>query len=250
MYYICVHAHNDGSTVGLLLWKIRQVFTENPREYRLYIVDDGSTDDTAQVLKRYEGALTATIMRNDEPQGYAACMDQMLRKALNASDRPRRDCAITMSGDFAISPGVIPELVRRFESGADLVIGEAPDVAKSMAGRLVRRVSNRLLRPGLEIPGVHDLLSGVCAIRLVTLKRALPTSEEPFLLTSGECASAELVGRIAAEARQIAVVDVPPEQIRPGAKNTRGALSLAVELFHAGRTLDIPVPEAEAQRLS
>ena len=64
MFYVCVHAHNNADTVGLLLWKIRQMFVENPREYRLLLVDDASTDDTAEVLKRYEGALSADISTN------------------------------------------------------------------------------------------------------------------------------------------------------------------------------------------
>ena len=35
MIYVCIPSHNEGPTVGLLLWKIRQVFTEFSREYQL-----------------------------------------------------------------------------------------------------------------------------------------------------------------------------------------------------------------------
>ena len=30
--YLCIATHNDDSTVGLLLWKLRKVFQEFPRD--------------------------------------------------------------------------------------------------------------------------------------------------------------------------------------------------------------------------
>lgn len=250
MFYICVRAHNDAQTVGLLLWKIRQVFAENPREYRLLVADDGSTDDTAEVLDRYSGALPLKVFRNEAPRGYAAVMDTLLRASLERSDRPRRDCAVILPGDYSVSPGVLPELIRRFESGADLVIGEAPEAEATIGGRIVRRFAIALLRPGLELPGVYDLLSGVCAIRLVALKRALKASKETLLESEGEAAVAELLGRMAAQARQIAVVEIPRSAIRPRAGSRAAAVTRLVSLFRAGRLLDLPIPDTEIQRAS
>ena len=40
MIYVCIPSHNEAPTVGLLLWKIRQVFSGFPREYHLLVVDD------------------------------------------------------------------------------------------------------------------------------------------------------------------------------------------------------------------
>jgi hypothetical protein len=49
--YICIPSYNEAPTVGLLLWKIRQVFSEFPREYQLLVVHDGSTDATGETLE-------------------------------------------------------------------------------------------------------------------------------------------------------------------------------------------------------
>ena len=43
MIYVCIPSYNEAPTVGLLLWKIRQVFASFPREYQLLVLDDGST---------------------------------------------------------------------------------------------------------------------------------------------------------------------------------------------------------------
>ena len=42
MLYLCIPAYNEAQTVGLLIWRIRKVLQEQPREYEVLIYDDGS----------------------------------------------------------------------------------------------------------------------------------------------------------------------------------------------------------------
>ncbi len=250
MIYVCIPAHNDAKTVGLLLWKIRQVFSAFPREYHLVVADDGSTDGTAEVLDRYLRALPLTALHHDSPLGQAATIEHLLAHVLDLTDRPKRDCVVTFTADFAISPAAIPDLVKRFESGADLVIAESIEADPSPSRRLIRRVAGWLLRPGIHIPGVSDLLSGVSAIRLVTLKRCMREQSGDLLTSDGICATAELVARAAAHARQISAVPIAAEHLRPEIARIRGSVPLALELFRVGRRLHIPQPEAQVQRVA
>ncbi|MGH7512216.1 MAG: glycosyltransferase, partial [Gemmatimonadales bacterium] len=110
--------------MGLLLWKIRQVFASFPREYQLLVLDDASTDTTSEILEPYARVLPLTVIRRSQPQGYAASVEELLRKAVDLTDRPKRDTAILMHADFAHNPQIVPDLVRRIESGADLVVAE------------------------------------------------------------------------------------------------------------------------------
>src|SRR5439155_25365331 len=136
-----------------------------------------------------------------------------LREALSRSDRPNRDFAVTIHADFSVSPAALPDLVRAMESGADLVVAETVNDERSLAMRLVRRSAPWLLRPGLNVPGVRDLLSGVCAVRLATLKYCIRDPGQSLLESRGRAAAhAELVARSAAAARQISVVAVTPPQ--------------------------------------
>jgi Glycosyl transferase family 2 len=250
MLYICIPARNDARTVGLVLWKIRQIFLEFPREYQLLACDDASEDETADVLERYQHVLPLTVSRHETAMGYAQTLEDLLHPAVESSDRLKRDCAITLSADFSVSPAVLPEIIKRFESGADVVIGEAIASARSATGRLIRHAAPWLLRPGLMLPGVRDLLSGVYAVRLITLKRAMQGRPRGWLEMRGACAGAELVARAAAEARQIATVPIPRTDIRPGLARGGTNVSLALDLFRAGRQLHIPQPEAAIQRIS
>jgi hypothetical protein len=247
MIYVCVPAHNHGMTIGLLLWKVRQVFTTFPREYQLLVADDASIDTTREVLDLYQRVLPLTVLRQHQAAGYAASLERVLREAVQRTDRPKRDCAITLPPDFAVSPDALPDFVRRIESGADVVVGEIQgDVSVPLLLKLVRRTASWLLRPGVTVPGVRDLLSGCCAFRLVTLKRCLH-QHAPLLETEGWCANAELIARAAAEARQIAAVPIAPAHApESGARPKAAALALA--MLRAGRRLRIRAPNAVVER--
>ncbi len=248
MIYICVPAHNDAKTVGLLLWKVRQVFGSFPREYQLLVANDGSDDATQEVLDTYEHVLPMVVVGRKTPVGYAATVEDLLRRALQLTDRPKRDCAVTLAGDFSVSPRVVPDLIKRIESGADVVVAEATKRAQPLGQRLVQRLSPWLLRPGVHLPGVQDLLSGVCAIRLVTLKRCLGDRNGSLLQTEGPTARAELVARTAAHARQINAISIERANLREHATWPH-PVALALQLFHAGRALQVPQPATVVQRI-
>src|SRR5688572_9066203 len=168
MIYVCIPSYNEAPTVGLLLWKVRQVFAGFPREYQLLVLDDGSSDATAEVLERYTRVLPLTVTRHGERKGYAASVEDLLRQAVERTDRPKRDCAILMHADFAHDANFIPDLVRRIESGADIVVAQSKLQGEpSRTRRLVRRFAPVLLRGAISVPGVTDLVSGFSIFRLV-----------------------------------------------------------------------------------
>ena len=82
MIYVCIPCYNEAPTVGLLLWKIRQVFSGFPREYHLLLIDDGSTDATAEVLEPYTRVLPLTMLRHESRLGYAASVEALRRLAV------------------------------------------------------------------------------------------------------------------------------------------------------------------------
>ena len=88
------------------------------------MLDDGSTDATAEVLEPYTRVLPLTVLRHEERRGYAVSVEELLRQAVELTDRPKRDAAILLHADFTHNPQVIPDLVRRVESGADIVVAE------------------------------------------------------------------------------------------------------------------------------
>jgi glycosyltransferase involved in cell wall biosynthesis len=246
MIYVCIPSYDEAPTVGLLLWKIRQVFAAFPREYQLLVLDDGSADTTGEVLEPYARVLPLTVVRHAERKGYAASVEALLRHAVDLTDRPKRDTAILMHADFAHNPQTLPDLVRRIESGADMVVAEGRLEGESSRGRrLVRRFAPVLLRGVVTVPGVKDLVSGFAAIRLVALRNALRSQSDRLLLTDGWAANAELYWRAGRYARRVETVtsverhDLRSRPSRVHPWETASALWAARRILRAS-----PVPPA------
>jgi len=160
--YICIPSYNEGPTVGVLLWKIRKVFQEFSREYEILVYDDASTDATAETLQGYTKILPLTVLRGEQQVGYARALSELCRTAAQRTRYARRDAVITLQADFTDQPEHIPELVKRFEGGADVVVAESAELpAHPLAVRRLRRVAPWALRWSVRTPGVNMVTSRV-----------------------------------------------------------------------------------------
>ncbi len=243
MIYVCVPCHNEAATVGVLLWKIRRVFEEFPREYQLVVADDGSDDATAEVLAPYAKVLPLTILRSDTRTGYAATVERLLRHALEQTDRPKRDAVVLLHADFTHDADTIPDLVRRIESGADFVVAEGTVTGEpERTYRWVRRWAPLLVRRAVAVPEVRDLVSGFVAVRLVSLRNAIKLAGDRLLTTDGWAANAELIGRVARAARR---TDTVPTTLRHDLRQRPSRTepwAAARMLWRSGRALRLPRP--------
>lgn len=207
MIYVCVPTHNEASTIGVLLWKTRNVLGEFERDYRLVVHDDASTDETPEVLQRYRRSLPLTILRSDERIGYGRSVERLLRHVQEEAPYPKRDCAVVIQADFTESPSDIVSLVKVLEGGADIVAGvpeEIRDEGRNV--RLVRWAARKFLRRLMGGSPVSDPLPGLRAYRVIVLKKAFREMEETTRLirSDGWAANVELLGRLAPHARRIA----------------------------------------------
>lgn len=204
MIYVCIPSHDEADTIGLVLWKIRKVFEALGREYHLIVANDGSTDHTEEVLDTYAKVMPLTVVGGRTRRGYGPTIEALLRQALEMSDRPKRDGAILMHGDFAHGPEALADFVRKLDSGADLVVGEPTiDPAWERNYRWARRWSAFVLRTA-GVPGVKDPSSGFLGFRLAALRPVFQA--EPTLTADGWAANAELAGRAAVHARRVETV--------------------------------------------
>lgn len=208
MIYVCIPAHNEAPTIGVLLWKVRRVLGEFDRDYRLVVHDDASTDDTQAVLARYKRSVPLTVLESNERIGYSASVEKLLRHVVKEAPYPKRDCAVVLQGDFTEDPEDVVGLVRVLEGGADIVAGVMEEGHRPLPGRvrLVRALARTLLRGVVAGAPVSDPLSGLRAYRVIVLKKALRDRpvEQPLLESEGWASNVELLGRLAPHARRIA----------------------------------------------
>lgn len=249
MIYFCIPSHDEASTIGLLLWKIRRVLEDSGREYQLLVGDDASSDATSEILAPYAKVLPLTVLRSETRRGYAATIEGLLQEALKRSDRHKRDAAIILPGDFSADPADLPEFLKRLDSGADVVVGEAtlegePDRWR----RWVRQWAPRILGRRVRVPGIRDVVSGFVAFRLVALRNAFREKSGPWLATDGWAARAELLAWAAAGARRVESVPVVERAERHQRESRYQAWPLARALWAARKLLVAPPVTLKAPR--
>ncbi len=237
MLYVCIPAYNEAPTIGLLLWRLRKVFQDYSREYEVLVYDDGSTDATAEILKPYTKVLPLVLLGGRERIGYAGALDALLRAAAKRTRYPRRDAVVTLQGDFTDQPESLPELVKRFEGGADIVVGERPRDPKAPTEvRRLRQVAPWVMRPFVAVPGVSDPFGALRLYRVsVTRDLIAAAGSEPVVHGTGWGANVDLLVRAAPLARRIEAVEVAPRwDVRARPSRVR-PWSDALDLFRFGR---------------
>lgn len=250
MIYFCIPALNEERTVGVVLWKLRQIMTELQRDFQIIVVDDASNDATQEVLAPYSRVLPLTLIRNEKQLGYAASLEMAIREAVRRSPYPKRDALITLQADFTDDPDAVPALVKRIEAGADLV-GSAPalDEAAPRGVRYGRRLFRWLVR-GRDWAEVADPFYGPRAYRIMTIKRAIESRGNARLINwDGWAANAELLAQTAPHSRRNDVIETTVHYRRlqrPSRFSFRKMLPqiMGVRSGKAPRATPLPLPEA------
>jgi hypothetical protein len=223
-----------------VLWQIRKVFQDFPRDYQILVYNDASTDATSDVLSPYSSVLPLSVIRSEQRVGYGGALEAICRAAAERGRYARRDALITMQGDFTDQPSDLPELVKRFEGGADLVVVERP--ASDVAGlpvpvRRLRKAGRWVLRPFVRLPGITDPFGSFRLYRLSLLRDVLKRLPDgaPLITHSGWAANVELLLRAAPLARKVETVEMPSRyDLRPRTSRIR-PMSDALMLYRVGR---------------
>lgn len=248
MIFFCIPVHNEEKTAGVVLWKIRQVMAEFPRDYQILLADDASTDGTAKVIDPYRRVLPLILMRSHRRRGYAAALEMLIREAARRSRYPRRDIVVVMQADFSEDADDVPTLLRRMESGADLAVGGP--VATTGRPGLLERASDRIVRNLLRRKAwpepLTDPLVGFSAIRLACIRKAIDEAADTRLLRwEGRTANAALLGAVAPHARRIDAIEMtlhPERRQRPRRSSPLGTLREVYRFVNDRAAPDLEAP--------
>jgi glycosyltransferase involved in cell wall biosynthesis len=246
LLYICIPAFNEAPTVGLLLWRLRSVMQELAREYEILVFNDGSTDGTAETLASYAEVLPLTVVGSQNREGYGRALDGLARAVSKRTRYPRRDGMLTMQADFTDRPEDVPELVKRFEGGADVVVAEKEVNADwPKPARLLRRVAPYVTRPFVDTAEIKDPFGTLRVYRISVIRDMLKVAgDAPLVRSDGWSANVEMLVRARRFARRIESVSCNPRyELRPRDTRIR-AWRGALDMYRSARTLKAMQPVA------
>lgn len=145
-------AHNEAQNIPGLLERLEEVLHDS-EDWELIVVDDGSTDGTLDVVKALAGLMPKlrylALTRNFGHQ-----------TALKAGlDHARGDCVITLDADLQHPPEMIPEMLRQWRAGYEVVNMLRAEASvpwfKRITSRFFYRLTNAISDYRIE-PGSSD----------------------------------------------------------------------------------------------
>jgi glycosyltransferase involved in cell wall biosynthesis len=146
MVSVVVPVFNEELNVAALHEEILGVCRREGYTFEIIFVDDGSSDDTVDVLRTLSPVKVISLRRNF---GQTAAMDAGIKAA-------RYDLVVTMDGDRQNDPNDIPKLIDHlYANKLDVVSGWRKDRKDPFAKNFVSRGAN-LLRKFLINDGIHD----------------------------------------------------------------------------------------------
>jgi polyisoprenyl-phosphate glycosyltransferase len=151
---IVIPVCNERGNLPLLIEQIKAVFTTLPYQYQFLFVEDSSTDGTLEYLKE-QAQLNNNIFYISLTKSFGH------QNALKAGlDRTETDAVIMMDGDLQHPPALIPELIKEWENGNDIVYtirNDHKDIGlfKKKTSELFYEVINSLSDIEIE-PGTAD----------------------------------------------------------------------------------------------
>jgi len=162
-YSIVVPLYNEAENVTPLYVRLTQVMEEFDDPYEIVFIDDGSRDDTANLLHRISASdsrVRVIMLRRNFGQTAA------LKAGFDAA---RGDIIISMDGDLQHDPEEIPAFVAKLEEGYDIVSGwRAQRRDKWLTRRLPSRIANWMMAR-LSGVALHDFGTTFKAYRRETI---------------------------------------------------------------------------------
>lgn len=186
---IVLPAYNEAENIGELLDQIREHLSfESQLKYRIFIVDDGSSDDTYAIALEKSKIMPITILQHKVNQGLGATIRDGLYEAVNYSSP--KDIVVTMDADATHNPGLIVRLTRMISEGYDVVIASRFQPGARVIGlvwhrRMLSIFASIIFRIMYPIRGVKDYTCGYRAMRADVLKQAMDGYGEKFVDEDG-----------------------------------------------------------------
>ena len=154
---VILPAYNEAETIGDVITALRR---EAP-EYDIVVIDDGSKDGTAEIVRGFDGVNLVELPCN---LGIGGAMQTGYKYAL----RNGYDIAVQCDSDGQHPVDRIKDLVAHVENGdADMIIGSRYVADTSYSPSVSRRVGKSILSrivDAIEGSGITDTTSGFRAV--------------------------------------------------------------------------------------
>lgn len=165
-YSIVIPVYNEADVVGILLDELRNFASTWRADYELLLVDDGSSDRTAEIIDtQFANWGQGHLIRLSRNCGQAAALYYGMKRA-------RGQIVILLDGDGQNDPHDIPKILEPLNE-VDMTVGIRVERRDSFIRRAMSRLANAI-RSRILGDGVADTGCGIKAFHRQVIDAFIP----------------------------------------------------------------------------
>lgn len=198
--HVVLPAYNEEASLPSLLERFARFHAEltaaGGHPLQVWVVDDGSSDATADLAQAGYGDLSVTLVPHPENRGLGQAIRTGLATALTACGPD--DVIVVMDADDTHDVDLITDLVGALELGADIAIASrfvagGDDSTAPRFRRLLSHGAGWVFNVALPVEDIKDFTTGYRAYRASLLQRATDHYGERLVEERGFAVMVELL---------------------------------------------------------
>ncbi len=205
MIYFVVPAYNEELNIERQIRQTDAFAKSQGLTYRLIIVDDGSSDRTAEIVSAKASVFPCELVSYQPNQGVGEAFRRGFKKALEMATS--NDWIVTLEADGTSDLGILKDLIKKIENGCDVALASVYAKGGGIEGTtqirmFLSRCANRLLYTFCPIKGVRTYSSFYRVYRPAALREILSVYGD-FYKEAGFACVVELLIRLARTGKSI-----------------------------------------------
>jgi dolichol-phosphate mannosyltransferase len=186
--WILLPAFNEEKSIGILFPDIKKVFEKRNQDYKIVVIEDGSTDCTHKILREMESEYPLDVIVHKINRGLGETeRDGFEFVAEKAEDE---DIVVRFDCDYTHKPSYIFKMIEKLQQGYDVVNTSRFQPRGGQKGISINRAfisyaANLFMKLIFNIPGIRDYSCGFRAYRAKVLKDAISIFQNGFIQLKG-----------------------------------------------------------------
>jgi len=207
--YVCLPAYNEEDSLSSLLDKFGVLLQNSEHSYQLILVNDGSTDRTAEIAQSYQSKLPLEILTHNPNRGLGEAIRTGFNHVITLA--LENDVIVYLDSDDTHDPCYIPSMVKKIEEGFDIVIASRYQPGSEERGvpfprRILSRVAGFVFRLYLPVKKVKDYTCGYRAYRAGLIRKAIEKWDNHFISAKGFACTDEILIKLSQLTNKISEV--------------------------------------------